>query len=210
MISTWFPFAGDAGWHDYTLSLKARKLRGAEGFLITVRQTGPENFVVWNPGSFGNTSHSLQQRLGQQDQLIAQTPGSIEPNRWYDIRVQLKGERVDCYLDDRLVQSAKIPAVTTQTLYASATRDDKTDEVILKIVNPGEETNSLNVNLAGVKRVKSKAAATVLTSGSRSDVNTLEEPDKVIPVKTTIPVSGTAFEYNAPARSMSVLRIPAR
>ena len=203
-------FIGEADWQNYTITLKARKLRGAEGFLITIRQQGPENYVVWNLGSFGNQFHSLQQRLGQQDQLIARTPGSIEANRWYDIKVQLTGERVDCYLDGQLIQSAEIPSVTTQTLYASAVRDDNANEIILKIVNPGDEANALNVNLAGIKRVKSKAAAMVLTSGDRSDVNTLDKPDNVVPKKTSVTISGPQFEYDAPARSLSVIRIPAR
>ena len=101
-------FAGEVSWGDYTLSLKACKLGGAEGFWIIVRQNGPGNYIVWNLGGMRNKSHILQFRLGQQDQLISQVPGSIDAGRWYDIKIELKGAKLDCYLDGKLVQSAEV------------------------------------------------------------------------------------------------------
>jgi hypothetical protein len=98
--------AGDASWSDYTLSLKARKLGGSEGFTIVVRHAGPENHMVWNVGGYQNKFHGIQVRLAQQDHLIAQVPGSIETGRWYDVKIELKGAKLDCYLDGKLVQSA--------------------------------------------------------------------------------------------------------
>src|SRR5262249_41051856 len=81
-------FAGDSSWSDYTLTLKARKLSGSEGFMIIVRNRGPEEFLLWNVGGYRNKSHTLLWHLAQQDHQMAQMPGSIEAGRWYDVKVE--------------------------------------------------------------------------------------------------------------------------
>ena len=47
-------------WTDYTLTLKARKLGGAEGFLIMFRvhDTGAKSW--WNIGGWGNDHHAME------------------------------------------------------------------------------------------------------------------------------------------------------
>ncbi len=200
---------GDKAWKNYTFSVKARKLDGAEGFLITVRRVDAENFIVWNLGGFGNKSLSLQAHLGQQDQLIAQAAGSVETGRWYDIKVQLKGSRVDCYLDGKLIHSADVPVVKTQTIYATAARDDKAGELILKLVNPGDSARECKINLTGVSSVKSSARMTVLTGANRAEVNTLDEPRRIVPIESNFNVAGPKFNQTLAPRSLSVIRIPA-
>src|SRR5437868_542752 len=44
------PALSDA--RDYTLHLKARKLGGAEGFLILFHAKDPENYIWWNIGGW--------------------------------------------------------------------------------------------------------------------------------------------------------------
>jgi alpha-N-arabinofuranosidase len=203
-------FAGDSSWSDYTMSLKARKLGGAEGFLITVRFNGPENYLVWNLGGYGNKFHSIQSRLAQQDQLVTRVPGSIETGRWYDIKVELAGAKLNCYLDGRLVQSAEIQPPSIQRLYASAARDEKAGEIILKVVNPGEVESKTQIKLAGVSSVGIQAKAITLTGARLSDVNSLDDPRHIVPAESTINVGGTSFEHSFPARSLTVIRLVSR
>jgi alpha-L-arabinofuranosidase len=201
--------AGDASWSDYTLTLKARKVSGAEGFLIMVRHDGPEKFIVWNLGGFGNKFHAVQSRLAQQDHLMSRVPGSIEAGRWYDIRIQLNGSKLDCYLDGQLVQSAEVAPPITQSLYASAARDEKAGEVILKVVNPGNEDREIKVNLAGVGSV-GPAKAFVLTGAGPAEVNSLDEPRRVVPVQKQVNLAAPDFQHVFPARSFTVLRVVSR
>ena len=51
---------GDKKWTDYTLSLKARKLSGAEGFLILFRIQRDNDKSWWNIGGWGNKRHALE------------------------------------------------------------------------------------------------------------------------------------------------------
>ena len=49
--------AGDKSWKDYTLTLKARKLGGAEGFLILFNVQDDHAKSWWNIGGWGNVRH---------------------------------------------------------------------------------------------------------------------------------------------------------
>jgi alpha-L-arabinofuranosidase len=201
-------FAGEDSWRDYTLSLKARKLGGSEGFMIIVRYRGPEEFLLWNVGGYHNKSHTLLSRLAQQDCQIAQTPGSIENGRWYDVKVELKGSKVNCYLDGKLVTSADVPPPQAQHLYASAARDEKAGDLILKVVNPGDTAEETDIQFAGASNLHGEAATTVL-SGDLSDVNSLDAPRNIAPAESKVMIDGPNFKHTFPPRSFTVLRVPA-
>ena len=203
-------FAGDASWSDYTLSLKARKLGGAEGFWIIVRQNGPENYVVWNLGGRRNQSHMLQFRLGQQDHVVSQEPGSIDTGRWYDVRIELNGAKLDCYLDGKLVQSATVPPPQLQQLYASAVRDEQSGEIIFKVVNPGADPRMTGIQISGVAGVAPEINAVVLTGAGLDAENSFEHPFAVAPVESRFNATGPQFNYRFPKYSMTVLRIKTR
>ena len=70
-------------WTDYTLTLKARKISGAEGFLILFHITGNEDRTWWNIGGWDNTQHGVE--LGG---TLDPKRGRIETGRWYDIKLE--------------------------------------------------------------------------------------------------------------------------
>ncbi len=201
-------FAGNDAWTDYTMSVKARKLGGSEGFMVMVRYRGPEDYVLWNVGANNNTSHVLIWHFAQQDHELARVNGSIDDDRAYDARVQLKGSKVECYLDGRLVESADVSTPRVERVYASATRDDKAREIIVKVVNPGNSATEATIDLNGLS-AKQRDAEMILLTGSDGDlVNSFDKPRQVAPVQSKIKISGPRFTQNLPARSFTVLRIP--
>jgi alpha-L-arabinofuranosidase len=192
---------GDKKWTDYTLSLKARKLSGAEGFLILFRTQRDNEKSWWNIGGWGNQRHALE--IGGVES--APVDGRIETGRWYDIRVELKGSSIKCYLDNKLIHDVKTPGI--KALYASASHEDRTGEVILKVVNVADHAQSVEIKLDGVAQVAGPVKATVLTSENSTDENTLDEPTKVVPKTQELNVSGPSFTHTFPGNSVTVLRI---
>jgi alpha-L-arabinofuranosidase len=193
--------AGDRSWTDYTYSLKARKLGGAEGFLILFAVQDETAKSWWNLGGWGNTRHALE--LG--GMVGNDVNGRIETGRWYDIRIELKDRAVKCYLDGQLLHDATVP--TVKSLYASATRDLKSNEVIVKVVNVSIDPVTADVKLSGITKVADPATAIVLTSEKATDENTLDQPRKVVPVATPVRPSGPNFEHAFPPNSLTVLRL---
>jgi alpha-L-arabinofuranosidase len=192
--------AGDGAWTDYTCEVKARKLSGKEGFLILFRVNQDGDKCWWNLGGWGNTQHGIEM-----NEILVQQPGSIETGRWYDIRVEVKGSNIKCYLDGKLVHDLnyKSPA----SLYASATRDSTTGDIILKVVNTAAEALETEVALKGAKDLAASATAFVLSSDHPADENSLAEPTKVAPKRMTLQVPGSTFTRSFPGNSFTVLRI---
>jgi alpha-L-arabinofuranosidase len=195
--------AGDKTWTDYTYSLKARKLGGAEGFLILFRVRDERQKSWWNLGGWGNTRHAVE--IG--GEIGEGVPGRIETGRWYDIRIEVEGREIRCYLDGKLVHSLKTP--TMKALYASAAREHGTGEVIIKAVNASPRPLDTTIRVDGVSGLTGPARAVVLSSERPTDENTLELPDKVAPVAQSLEVRENGLRPTFPGNSVTVIRVKA-
>ena len=192
-------YAGKKDWKDYTLTLKARKLGGAEGFLIIFAAPDEKGKSWWNIGGWGNKSHGLEIRGIEAERV----PGRIEPNRWYDIKVELKGSTIRCYLDGKLIHD--VTAAKVKSMYAIAGRAG--NDIILKVVNAADEPADTTVDLKGAGNLAPTATATVLTSASGDDENSFDEPVKVAPKEVTIQNITPQFRNTFPANSVTVIRL---
>lgn len=196
-------YAGPLPAGDFTLSLKARKLDGAEGFLVSFLTPTPDpgRKNWWNVGGWGNARHGLEH-----EQLAGESkPGRIETGRWYDLRVDVRGESVKCFLDGELVHTADRAAI--RPLYAVAGRASESGEVILKVVNPTGEAIDTQVELAGGGSVGAMGKAIVLAGPGPDAENSFEEPEAVVPRERELAGIGKTFRHVFPAYSVTVLRV---
>ena len=193
--------AGDKAWSDYTLTLKARKLGGSEGFLILFHVNDDLTKNWWNIGGWGNTSNAIE----VDNHIITQVPGSVETGRWYDIRVEAKGSQVRCYLDGRLVHDVDCQPV--KVLFASATYDRKTGDIILKVVNVSPNPLDTDINLQGMRNPTGSGKAMVLATKNPLDENSLDDPAKVSPRTDSFSFQGDSLRRTFPGNSFSVLRL---
>lgn len=104
---------------------------------------------------------------------------------------------------------ARGPAGPFDGLYASATRDTPTGDVILKLVNVQGTAQMLKIDLQGVTTVRKDAAGQVITGGL-GDINTVAEPMKVVPKPVNITNAAGNFTYELPSHSVSVVRLKTR
>ncbi len=207
--------AGDPRWGDYTLTLKARKKREvSRGFLILVHATADEgNFVWWNLGGWGKHAYrGMEQTLnGGKEFLDDPIPNRIESSRWYDIRVEVKGKDIVGYLDNTpvlaAIERARPPANTS--MFAAASRDNKTGDLILKIVNAMPQAAMLDINIDGASAVEHTGMLEVM-SGKAGDVNSIYKQDRIIPRRVAVQFPGPRFSHVFPACSISVLRLHAK
>jgi alpha-L-arabinofuranosidase len=198
-------WAGDPAWKDYALSLRARKLDGREGFLIAVRDAGGAR-VVWNLGGWGNARHGVQSVVGGPDAVVAEAPGSIAAGRWYDIRIEVEGARVSCFLDGKQIHAVDVPGPRLERLYASAVRDEEAGEVIIKVVNPFAEPAAAAIGIEGAS--PSQARLAVLAGSGPGEENSLDAPLRVSPVEETAAVAEGTVRRTFKPWSLTVLRVP--
>jgi alpha-L-arabinofuranosidase len=196
-----FSFVGDGSWTDMTVSLKARKISGAEGFLV-MAGTADGRRVQWNVGGWNNRQTAIQAG----DTIIGRAvPGTIETGRWYDARVEVRGRTVKAYLDGALVNEATFPRI--DTVLAISGRDDRTGEVIIKAVNTSSEPAAMAIKLTGAGARASSGRVTTLSSANPTDENSFEEPTKIVPVTKALTGVGPNFTHVLPPYSLSILRV---
>ena len=93
-----------------------------------------------------------------------------------------------------------------QRTYASATLDEASGEVIVKLVNATARDSGATVDLGGVRTLKG-GTLTVLHASDPEAENTVNDPDRVAPREIPFTPAGAKFDLNLPANSFSVLRI---
>ena len=195
--------AGQREWTDYTLTLKARKISGAEGFLILFRINGNEDRTWWNIGGWGNSADGIEA-----GETLDSKPSHIEMDKWYDLKVTVSGKHVKCWLDGEVIHDLDYDqGGQINSLYATAATDAKSGDLIVKVVNANDAPIETTVDLTGGNNLSGKGTATVLTSASPADENSLAEPLKVSPKTEPVGFSGTSLTRAFPGNSFTVLRL---
>ncbi|MEX1652769.1 alpha-L-arabinofuranosidase C-terminal domain-containing protein [Streptomyces pseudovenezuelae] len=198
--------AGDPSWRDYDLKVKATKKAGKEGFLVAfgVKDTG--NYYWWNIGGWNNTQSAVEQAVDGGKSTLISKAGSVETGRAYDIDVKVRGRQVTLYLDGQEWGSFKDDK-PAEPFRQVVTRDLKTGELIVKVVNAQDSAARTAVDLGGAK-VASRARVTTLAAAP--DAVNSETSTAVAPVRSTFDGVAGKFSYTFPANSVTFLRIRQR
>jgi alpha-L-arabinofuranosidase len=206
--STW-TFMGDPKWTDYTVNVRARKRGGREGFIILWHATDNENYQWWNVGGWGNTVVRCEAAVdGGRTAYGPSTDFTVESNRWYDLRLEVSGNRIRGYVDNELVTdtSYETPQPSAPPVYASATYDKAGKTALVRVVNAAAMPVDMAINLDGVNDVESEATA-IMLAGEPGDVNTLDEPRKIAPREEAVTNVSKSFRRTFPAHSFTILRV---
>ena len=99
------------------------------------------------------------------------------------------------------------PLTGQNGLYASAAFDKNSNEIILKLVNSGEQTRAENIVLDSRKKLGPKARIYVLKSDDLNRVNSMEQPKLLRPVESEIVLKGKNLIQVLAPYSFSVIRI---
>jgi alpha-L-arabinofuranosidase len=192
---------------EYTVSVRAKKTGGDEGFLVGFGIIDSDNYYWWNLGGWGNTQHAIERAVdGNRSVQEGVARGTIELNRWYTIKIHVTGERIRCYLDEQLIHDIAVrPAQRIPDLAASAVRDTATGNVIIKLVSKAKEPILTTLDLSALGVSITTATQTVLTGDPMAENRFGNDPE-VLPHTTEIPASAQ-FQLTLPPSSFTVLRL---
>ena len=95
-------------------------------------------------------------------------------------------------------------------LFASSVFDKETGEVIVKVVNTSNESQPVSIQLQGMKGQRDVEAIT-LHSDIMDDENTLDRPEKIVPVSGTLSAdagkSATLITDDLPAKTFRIYKV---
>jgi alpha-L-arabinofuranosidase len=197
---------------NYTLSLKARKLSGGEGFQIGVAADDALNYYRVNIGGWGNTTAKVQHIVNG----VSSSSGNvaeqsyvgnvhINDNEWYDVTVEVTDDEIKAYLNDEFICSYKKPK-EYGPVYSSSVYDEETGDVIVKVVNTMDSDVNIGMNVSG-ETVTSNIAKTTVMSGDTNLENSLDNKNAIVPKEIELTNASNNFTYNAPADSFSIIRL---
>ncbi|GAP73461.1 alpha-L-arabinofuranosidase [Candidatus Symbiothrix dinenymphae] len=205
-MNIWKIFKGE----KYTLSLKARKTGGKEGFFIYFgMQDDNKTGYFLNIGGWGNTRTAVEKlENGSAVRTSKSVPHSLETNKWYDIRLVVNTSDVELFIDD--IAIGKFEDKIEQRNFALAGYDESTQELILKVVNATNSPRVSTIDLKGFKEVSRDGRAITLSANAPTDENSFAEPKKIFPVEEDYHRFGTTFKYTFKPNSFTILRIKAK
>ncbi len=186
---------------SYTITLKAKKIEGDEGFLIPFAFQDDKNYYWLNIGGWSNTQHGVETMTNGAKAALATKTGSIESGVWYNVKIDVKPEGAAFYLNDELLFDIPVPK---GNVTASVTKDSETNELIVKVVNSGstDVTTELKITDASINQ---EVEITTL-KGKAGDRNSLDAPNTVTPEKHMFLVTNHC-NLSVPAYSLQVFRI---
>jgi serine/threonine protein kinase len=91
---------GSSEWSDYNFSFDAKTTEGSHGFKAAFHSDA-NAYYEFALGNYFNKYHDVSRWMkGAWKRADGNlTPGIIEPQRWYAVRLEVRGQKVTCYLD---------------------------------------------------------------------------------------------------------------
>ncbi len=214
--NTWMPYTetgmvayyGCDEWTNYTYTLEATKLDGDEGFIIPFAVKDKDNCYFWNIGGWGNTYSALQQiENGIKTGRINGThkPFTVETGRTYNLKIEISGTKVKCYIDDILYVDYDFANSAQAEAYHVVSTDDSGD-IIVKIVNTTETNRVFAVDIENAD-VKSTATVNQVAGDSLDNDNILGAKEDCIMEEFTVDGFSDKFNYTVPAYSVTCIRL---
>lgn len=99
------------------------------------------------------------------------------------------------------------PATGQDSLYASATFDKNTSELILKVVNTLGKEQKVAINLDGKRKPAATAEWIVLKNSNLEAVNSLDDPSVISPSTENMELKGKTLGVTLRPYSFSVFKI---
>lgn len=189
----------------YTSVKRFRYSKDKEGIKLYFHHKGSDDYGVWHLGAEHNKRYNLEfHRKGEVSTLAYKYNGVLEEGKWYDARIEVKGDLVLCYLNDELIHQVNLYPEQWVYTSASVTADGATG--YLKLANPTDKSVIIDIDF---KDVKVKQVELIrMCSGKGTDENSMENKECVKPVnKGTFPVSDGKLKLTVPAFSLDIIKI---
>ena len=122
----------------------------------------------------------------------------------YHVQRMLAANRPDVVLPTRVEPDA---APKDCALFALAGLDQKSNEIVLKIVNRSNALRTVAIQLDGCRSLAKNARVITLHHDDPTAENSLGDPEVIVPHDTSVAISGSEFQHPLPANSLTVLRI---
>ncbi len=189
----------------YSASVTAKKNGGEDGFILVFNYEDKNNYCWLTLGGRGNTVHRIERCVNGNRTAVVTIDGSVEEGRWYDVRVEVDDNDITAYLDGEKILETTLTGTTLPGIYTSASIDEKSNEMIIKIVNTSSVKESATLNLGSFRT--SGGTLTQLRAADGKAENTLHNPTNVYPTTKAIYLDSDNPQVDIQPFSLNILRL---
>lgn len=220
---------------NYTLKLRAKEIDGRKGFQIFFGHQDEENQLWWTLGGWQNQDTFIGERINGRSSDLSQYLMSIQKDQEYDLELRVRGRQIETWVDGKRIHCIESRPVVIEPLYYSASMDEESGDVILKVTNMRKEGQRVEIclpdfgdaaaqeevssGLRGAGAVEPDHSFKVHCSGGLccrvwqmsgwkpEAENDFEHPELITPREWEMKVGREGFFYEFPAESFTVFRI---
>jgi alpha-L-arabinofuranosidase len=193
-------------FRNCTIEVKARKIKGNEGFNLIFGAQDQENYYRLNVGGSNNQKLLIEKVEGGVAAPVGTSvPFTVENDHCYNVKVITNNDEVECFVDGQSMLKYKIKEIVKR--YALAGFDQSKNEMVLKVVNAESAVFKTTIELNNAGIIESKGEIITLSSGSKINENTFKKPEKIIPIKEEYKGFSDKFTIEFKPYSLTVLRI---
>ena len=124
----------------------------------------------------------------------------IQTGHEYDIRIEVTGRTAKLYLDN--VLWGAVDDTTADPVYSVVTKDEKSGDTIVKVVNASTDKAPVDINVTGAANIAATAAVTTLTETA--------DGQNLAPAASTFSGAGPKFTYTFEPNSVTFIRLAAQ
>jgi alpha-L-arabinofuranosidase len=194
-------YIGEFAAHDAQRKNTLRSALAEAAFMTSLERNGDVVIMASYAPLLANIKH-----LSWGPDLIYFTNETVLATPNYYIQKLFSCNQGNCYYPN-LVKVLS-PANDSLKLASSFVKDEKTGDLIVKIVNGDSISTSTTIDFSAFKKINKSAIRFVIT-GRPMDENTFENPMQVSPQEQSMKIEKIT-NYMAPAYSLTVIRIKSK
>ncbi|MGN6713058.1 alpha-L-arabinofuranosidase C-terminal domain-containing protein [Anaerocolumna jejuensis] len=202
-----FTDLGMVEFKNYTLKMKAKELNGVKGFKIIFGKKDDKNKLYWEIGGWQNQDTYISEDIEGGNTCHSQCLLSVERDRDYELEIKITGRHVQTTVDGILFHDIECKPVVLEPLYYSASKEDITGDIIIKIVNVSDINRKAIIEILNTKPLT--GCAFCLEGYALDAMNDFQEPEYIHPTMKEIEIDNN-LEYEFAKHSLVIFRLRER
>lgn len=198
---------GEIPYKNYKLSLKAKKLAGRRGFIIQFNKKDNENKLCFELGGWQNMDAVITEDISGRNTCLTESIFSVITNKVYDLELKVEDRHIQSFVDGLLVNDTYKSLVEIEPLYYTASLEEATGDLIIKVVNLKENDVKADINILNSSKDELNGRVYYMSGYKLEDKNSFENPTLVSPKEEDIKVTNKEFTYEFKKESLTIIRL---
>src|SRR5699024_9805956 len=165
----------------YQLSLKMKKTAGTLGFKIFFGHQDEHNRLIWEIGGWQNQDSLIGADVDGMNSCLTQSIFSLEQDLEYQFDLEVSDRVIRTFINGQLINQTEDILPIIEPLYYTASAEDTTGDVIVKVVNVQDQPVQAKLELVGLSNKQGDVTVYQLSDQALDDKNSFDFPDKVKP-----------------------------